>query len=158
MVRIGTVLISNSLSEVDQTGEVDPTRCAEVDLTRSAEVDLTRRGEVDPTGVIEIDPTREGVGVETRSGELNLNRTASGDGDKGECSGEARPSDSANVQSNKDKFISPECMLRVSGNSRTPHCAALRLLTGSNTSIGGVQASLTSIGVVGDTLKTAGPY
>ena len=155
MVRIGTVLVLSSLSEVDLTGEVDltrcaevdPTRCAEVDPTRRAEVDLTRRSEVDltrraevdptrraevdptcsgkldPTCAIEVDPTRGGVGVETLRGELNSKRATSGVGDRGGSSGdtEARSSDRGNVLSSRDRLMSPECTLRVSGRRDTSY-------------------------------------
>ena len=53
---MGTVLVSCSLSEVDPTGEVDPTRRAEVDPTHHAGVDPTRRAEVDPTRRGKVDP------------------------------------------------------------------------------------------------------
>ena len=54
--------------------ESDPT-CA------SVESDPTRK--VDPTRGLESDPTRDGVGVDTRKGEVNLNLFTSVEGDIG---------------------------------------------------------------------------
>ena len=74
---------SDSTAESDPTGvsvESDPT--AESDPTCvSVESDPTR--EVDPTRGLESDPTQEGVGVDTRRGELNSNLVILVDGDIG---------------------------------------------------------------------------
>ena len=97
---MGVGIISVSSSEVDSDDEVDPTFSLEVDPTMrgNLESDSTFRRESDPTGVsVESDPTREvdpmrglesdltqeGVGVDTRKGEVNLNLFTSVDGDIG---------------------------------------------------------------------------
>ena len=124
---------------------VGTTSCSSSEPDPSNEVDLTRRDSVefDPTCTLEVDPMRGGVGVDILNGELNSKQVTSVEGDSGGGSGDVHSSDPVSVRSRIDMLMSPECTLRVSVDGRAPHCAELRLFTGSNTGIGGVQTSFT---------------